>query len=61
MNSVDGGDDGRSRDNGRRYFPIIFLLVTSYFSLSFDFPLLSLLLLLFFVISEDWHKDMEEF
>ena len=34
---VDGGDDGGGgRDDGRRYFPLIFLLFTSYFSLSFD-------------------------
>ena len=47
MNRVYGGDDGGGRDEGRRYFPLIFLLVTSYFSLSFDFspP--------FFYISED--------
>ena len=35
MDRVDGGDDGGGRDEGRRYFPLIFLLVTSYFSLSF--------------------------
>ena len=40
---VDGGDDGGGRDEGRRYFPLIFL-VTSYFSLSFDFSPLSFLL-----------------
>ena len=37
MDRVDGGDDGGGRDDGRRYFPLIFLLFTSYFSLSFDF------------------------
>ena len=37
MNRVDGGDHGGGRDEGRRYFPLIFLLVTSYFSLYFDF------------------------
>ena len=37
MNRVDGGNDGGGRDEDRRYFPLIFLLVTSYFSLSFDF------------------------
>ena len=47
MDRVDGGDDGR------RYFLLIFLLVTSYFSLSFDFSPLSFLLLFFFNISED--------
>ena len=41
-------------------FPTYFLLVTSYFSLSFDFSPLSFLLFLF-NISEKWHKDMEEF
>ena len=50
-NEVDGGDDGGGRDDGRRYFPLIFLLVTSYFSLSFDFS--PLFFLLFFSISED--------
>ena len=40
MDRVDGGDDGGGRDDGRRYFPLILLLVTSYFSLSFDFSLL---------------------
>ena len=73
MDRVGGRDDGGSgRDDGRRYFPLIFLLVTSDFSLSFDFSplafllfllflLLLLVLLLLFNISEDWHKDMEEF
>ena len=69
MDRVGGRDDGGSgRNDGRRYFPLIFLLVTSDFSLSFDFSplafllfLLFLLLLLLFNISEDWHKDMEEF
>ena len=48
IDRVDGGDDGRGgRDDGRRYFPLIFLLFTSYFSLSFDFsPLYFLLLFL---------------
>ena len=45
---VDGGDDGRGRDEGRRYFLLIFLLVTSYFSLSFDFSPLSFLFLFYF-------------
>ena len=50
MNRVAGGDDGGGRDEGRRYFPLIFLLVTSYFSLSFYFsPLSFLLLVLFFL------------
>ena len=48
MERVDGG----GRDDGRRYFPLIFLLVTSYLSLSFDFSPLSFLpsfyLILFF-------------
>ena len=44
MDTVDGGDDGGGRDEGRRYFPLIFLLLTSYFSLSFDFSPLSFLL-----------------
>ena len=52
MDKVDGGDDGR------RYFPLIFLLVISYFSLSFIFS--SFFSSFFFNISEDWHKDMEE-
>ena len=56
MDRVDGGDDGRGRDEGRRYFPLIFLLVTSYFSLSFEFSPL-----FFFNILEEWNKDMEEF
>ena len=37
MDRVDGGDDGGGRDEGRRYFSLIFPLVTSYFSLSFFF------------------------
>ena len=38
---VDGGDNGRSGiDDGKRYFPLIFLLFTSYFSLSLIFLLL---------------------
>ena len=52
MCRVDGGDDGGGRDEGRRYFPLIFLLVTS-----FDFSPLSFFLLFFcffcFNISED--------
>ena len=51
MDRVDGGDDGRGRDEGRRYFPLIFLLVTSYFSLSFDFS--PLFFSFFFNISEE--------
>ena len=48
IDRVDGGDDGRGgRDDGRRYFPLIFLLFTSYFSLSFDFSPLYFLLLFF--------------
>ena len=47
INRVDGGNDGGGRDEGRRYFPLIFLLVTSYFSLSFDFSPLYFLLLFF--------------
>ena len=40
---VDGGDDGGGgRDDGRIYFPLIFLLFASYFSLSFVFFLLFL-------------------
>ena len=43
-------------------FPLIFLLVTSHFSLSFDFSPLSFLLLFFFLnISEDYNDDVEEF
>ena len=51
MDTVDCRDDGGGRDEGRRYFPLIFLLVTSYFSLSFDFSSLFLLtfLLSFFL------------
>ena len=56
MDRVDGGDDGKGRYEGRRYFSLIFLLVTSYFSLSFDF-----FSSVFFNISEEWHEDMEEF
>ena len=48
MDRVDGGDDGGGRDDGRRCFPLIFLRVTSYFSLSFDFSPL-----FFFNISKD--------
>ena len=47
MDRVDDGDDGGGRDEGRRYFSLIFLLVTSYFSLSFDFSPLSFLFLFF--------------
>ena len=58
MDRVDGGDDGGGgRDDGRRYFPLIFLLFSSDFSLSFDFFPLSF----FFQISEECHKNMEEF
>ena len=54
MDRVDGGDDGGDRDEGRRYFPLIFLLVTSYLSISIDFSPLSLPLLFFFLnISEE--------
>ena len=53
MDRVDGGDDGGGRDDGRRYFRLIFLLVTSYFSLSFDFCPLYFLLLFFSIISEE--------
>ena len=51
MDRIDGGDDSGGRDKGRRNSLLIFLLVTSYFSLSFDFSPLSflLLLLLFFL------------
>ena len=42
-------------------FPLIFVLVTSYFFLSFDFSPLSFLLLLFFRISEDYNDDVEDF
>ena len=48
MDRVDGGYDSGGRDEGRRYFPLIFLLVTSYFSLSFDFSPLYFLLFSFF-------------
>ena len=41
MDRVDGGYDGGGRDEGRRYFPLISLLITSCFSLSIEFsPLL---------------------
>ena len=33
MDRIDGGDDGEGRDEGSRSFSLIFLLVTSYFSL----------------------------
>ena len=46
------------RDDGRRYFILIFLLFTSYFSLSSDF---SPLFVFFLNILEAWHKDMKEF
>ena len=40
MDRVDGRDDGKGgRDDGRRYFSLIFLLLTSYFSLSLLFHL----------------------
>ena len=53
MDRVEGGDDGGGRDDGRRFSHLFFLLVTSYFSLSFDFSPPSFLLLLFFLnISE---------
>ena len=48
MDMVDGRDDGGGRDDGRRYFSLIFLLVTSYISLSFDFSPLPFLLFFFF-------------
>ena len=35
----DGGGDGGGRDDDRRYFPLIFLLCASYFSLSLIFLL----------------------
>ena len=44
MDRVDGG----GRDEGRRCFPLIFLLLSSYFSLSFDFSPLSFFFLLTF-------------
>ena len=38
MDRIDGGDDGGcGRDDSRRYLPLIFLLITSSFSPSFDF------------------------
>ena len=38
MDRVGGRDEGASgRDDRRRHFPLILLLVTSYFSFSFDF------------------------
>ena len=41
MDRVDGRDDGGGgRDDGRRYFPLNFLLFTSYFSFSVIFLLL---------------------
>ena len=49
MDRVDGRDDGGGRDEGRRDFPLIFLIVTSYFSLSFDFSPLSFSSSLFFL------------
>ena len=33
MDRVDGEDDGGGRDEDRRYFPLIFLLITFSFSL----------------------------
>ena len=58
LDRVDGRDDGEGgRDDGRRFFPLIFLLFTSYFSLSLIFlPLIFFFLfsfLLFFLISEE--------
>ena len=50
MDRVDGGGEG-GRDDGRRYFPLIFLLFTSYFSLSLIFLLF--LFLFSFLISEE--------
>ena len=49
MDRVDGEDDSGGRNEGRRYFPLIFLLVTSYFSLSFDFSPLSFLFYFIFI------------
>ena len=52
MDRVDGGDDGEGgRDDGRRYFSLIFLLFTSYLSLSLIF-LLFLFLFFFKIIKE---------
>ena len=47
MDRVDGGDDSGGRDKGRRYSHLFFLLVTSYFSLSFDISPLSFFLFFF--------------
>ena len=49
MDRVDGEDDSGGRNEGRRYFPLIFLLVTYYFSLSFDFSPLSFLFYFIFI------------
>ena len=62
MDRIDGRDDGGGvRDDDRRYFTLIFLLFTSSFSLSFDFSPLSFILFVVVEISEECHKDMEEF
>ena len=54
MDKVNGRDDGGGRDKGRRCSHLFFLLVTSYFSLSFDFsPLYFIFIFLFKSISED--------
>ena len=46
MDRVNDRDDGGGgRDDGRRYFPFIFLLFTSLFLSFFDFSLSSFLLL----------------
>ena len=50
MDRVDGGDDGEGRYEGRRYFLLIFLLITSYFTLSFNFSPLSFLLFSFLLV-----------
>ena len=53
MDRVDGRDDaGSGRDDDRRYFPLIFLLFTSYFSISLIFLLFLFFLLLLLLISE---------
>ena len=54
MDRVDGADDGRGRNEGRRYFPLIFLLVTSYFSL--EFSPLSFFLLFFFLKKKHFRR-----
>ena len=51
MDGVNGRDDGEGgTDDGRRYFSLIFLLFTSYFSLSLIFLLF---FFVFFNISEE--------